>query len=506
LQQPLPQHLPRHSSWREQREQHAPILERARCFSQGSLDISDMCTNADARPVCALLHRSVRVVAPLCARCCTALCALLRGSTRRHGAGIRTKFFFEAGLSNGRMSTRLVRVPYDTLCFSGAHASCTDMLACVHQLAAENALSLADIRHFVGTSTGALAALVLFCGYEVDRFALGDLGGGAGGAVGRVVRAFESLARGERSADTCRALLRGLLQDTFGAADVTLAQLHAGCGSTLTVATTHAETGEPVYVSHATFPHVEAADACMASMYVPGTCAVHMLRRGTSTDPKAFVPVCSGYFSDPNPFAAAFPGARVLNVVPAPHAPEEGHATSTALSLLAKRNAALIERLHADVDRHVVHVREGPCARTTGARASACETARAQPPASAQVHARTSDSTGVKSGTSFTSSSRRHSGNKEAQQEGQAEVQQGHAEVLAIARNWSTFPDTKRTFLRAFTALDPRFDEWRRADETCAQERGRNTCDYHKEDEEEVDCGSPGALLDAVSAEVSGRF
>jgi hypothetical protein len=403
------------------------------------------------------------------------------------------------------MSTRPVRVRYDTLCFSGAHASCTDMLACVHQLAAENALSLADIRHFVGTSTGALAALVLFCGYEVDRFALGDLGGGA---VGRVVRAFESLARGERSADTCRALLRGLLQDTFGAADVTLAQLHAGCGSTLTVATTHAETGEPVYVSHATFPHVEAADACMASMYVPGSCAVHMLRRGTSTDPKAFVPVCSGYFSDPNPFAAAFPGARVLNVVPAHHAPEEGHATSTALSLMFKRNAALIERLHADVDRHVVHVREGPCARTAGARASPCETAWAESRASVQAHARASDSldsTGVKSGTSLKSSSRRQTGKEELQQR-HTEAQQGHAEVLAVARNWSTFPDTKRTFLRAFTALDPRFDEWRRADETCAQERGRNTCDYHKEEEEEVDCGSPGALLDAVSAEVSGRF
>jgi hypothetical protein len=318
-----------------------------------------------------------------------------------------------------------------------------------------------------------------------------------------VVRAFESLARGERSADTCRALLRGLLQDTFGAADVTLAQLHAGCGSTLTVATTHAETGEPVYVSHATFPHVEAADACMASMYVPGSCAVHMLRRGTSTDPKAFVPVCSGYFSDPNPFAAAFPSARVLNVVPAQHPLSQGHAMPTALSLMFKRNAALIELLHAGVDRHVVHVREGPCARTAGARASPCTTAWAEPRASAQTHARASDSTGVKSGTGLSGEVHKRHGEVH---KGHAEVQQGHAEVLAVARNWSTFPDTKRTFLRAFTALDPRFDEWRRADETCAQERGRNTCDHHKEDDEEVDCDSPGALLDAVSAEVSGRF
>jgi len=455
---------------------------------------------------------------------------VVRGATAL-AAAKRTGLGLGPGLGQGQGEAA-----YDTVCFAGGSADCVGLAAGWEDLCRRRTHVLGNVTHFIGASGGALVALLAFCGFDWQTK-----------PVARVLAAFQDLLRSRASSKECLLLLRALLHAKFQSGDVTLAQLHAGCGGTLTVAATHAETGEPVFLTHDTFPHMPAAAACMTSLFVPGVFRVQQAARtdmspvpgsrstaqiSLSQDACGAVPLTSACFSDTTPLSAVRPGARVLLVrtgsdsaawtctsscaytssCTSPCAASTAACSSDrALALALRRIAHLNTDRHAAV-AHDVAVVSGSAPRTA-APAQDCTATPAQSqggaPAPAQGGAPAQGRGGAPAPAQGGARAQGRGGAR-AQGQGPAlcrarAVGPGRASTVALAAAWSgarpgalsgpragalsgaraggdvrattdrhappsmfrfvcEMPESERTVLRAFTALDPRFDAWRRAE------------------------------------------
>ena len=163
---------------------------------------------------------------------------------------------------------------YDTLCFSGGGPNGIAFIGCVKELLTSGEFS-ADRkpRHYIGTSVGALVACLMYCGFDVfapeTNHAVTEFCA-AYSQMPTVESVFRAGGSGMSDGGQCVNFLRRMMQAKFGQRRVTFADLTARVEGTLTVVATNMQTAEPVYMSAATFPDEEVAQACFASMCLPG--------------------------------------------------------------------------------------------------------------------------------------------------------------------------------------------------------------------------------------------
>ena len=277
-----------------------------------------------------------------------------------------------------------------------------------------------SIKHFIGTSVGALVACLMYCRVNLFAKETTSLITDFCSFFSQTPTQFHS-RYGLSSGKHCIDFFRKLLQKVFGKADISFIELHNIVGGKLTLVATDLRTADPVYISFETHPHEPVALACFSSMCLPGMFSWQVLRKETvtwntaydtivgramvqlrggnsvrlrqnhiaigvrfyfpndmdseyeitgydSNDHVCFTTryqlqrVLDGCFSDNNPFSAADPGAHVLNLVvkKSRNFQPEMHGlakyTMRVLSLSMRRVEKLMELLYADVARDTVLV------------------------------------------------------------------------------------------------------------------------------------------------------
>ena len=164
--------------------------------------------------------------------------------------------------------------PYNTLCFSGGGVRGVAYFGALKVLRKHGVVDWMRrdraVQHFIGTSVGALFAMLTYARVDLYVAKAMDL-----------VRAFlnlfavepRNLFRGARyglgTGAQCVRFLHDLLYKTHGKRRITFVELHQIVGGDLTLVTTSVKTGKPVYLSHHTHPFVEVADAVFGSMTIP---------------------------------------------------------------------------------------------------------------------------------------------------------------------------------------------------------------------------------------------
>lgn len=472
------------------------------------------------------------------------------------------------------------QAPYNTLCFSGGGTNGITFIGALCELFARGEVDWVRedrvVNHFIGTSVGALIATLAYC--RIDLFAA---------ETAQLVTDFCSFASqtptsllksgfGLSDGDHCIQFLQRVLKQQFRKDSLTFIELHHIVGGTLTLVASDLKTAAPVYISHETHPHEEVARACFSSMCLPGMFKWQTLNKKVGTEwlPDAVVSrqvsaaqykkatklddfigerftldgskceilaydkqagtwqvdvyelqhVLDGCFTDNNPFSAAKPGARVLNLVvkksrefqPDKHG--LGRYTMRVLSLSMRRVEKLMEYIYQSVERDCVVIdakkagvrsstrvdkadfvkliRQGAAAadeffvqkygkkarrrqKKTRAKTRKKETNEVQTQTGA-----TSQHTVLRVGkweNDETEEEAEAATDERAEPDGSIELGPEHKTVRMseLNRKWTKMSSSGKAVMRAWTILDPRFDEWREGE---SKEEGKES----EEEEEDL--------------------
>lgn len=147
---------------------------------------------------------------------------------------------------------------------------------------------LINLKRFVGTSAGALIALLLSIGYTAEEMntvllnmdmeiVLDD----SWGLVRDLYRLYNKY--GFHKGNALLKLIKKLIKDKMGNGDITFGELHKKTNKDLITVVTNVSKDQAEYLSHYTYPDMLVADAVRASMALPGVYVPFKRPNTTST-------------------------------------------------------------------------------------------------------------------------------------------------------------------------------------------------------------------------------
>ena len=173
----------------------------------------------------------------------------------------------------GALSVSEFLPAYDTVCLSGGGTNGVAFIGALRELSKRHEVDWTSkdraIKHFIGTSVGALAACLLYCRVDIFAAETTNLIVDFCSFFGQTPTQFHS-RYGLSSGQHCIEFFRNLMKKMFGKADISFIELHNIVEGKLTLVATDLRTAEPVYISHETHPHEPVALACFSSMCLPG--------------------------------------------------------------------------------------------------------------------------------------------------------------------------------------------------------------------------------------------
>jgi predicted acylesterase/phospholipase RssA len=462
------------------------------------------------------------------------------------------------------------QTPYDTLCFSGGGTNGIAFIGTLRELflrrevdwVCENRV----VKHFIGTSVGALVATLVYCRIDLFSKEIVQLVTDFCSYAGQTPMSLLKSGFGLSDGDHCIQFLRRALKRQFNKPNLTFIELRHIVGGTLTLVASDLKTAEPVYISFETHPHEEVAKACFASMCLPGMFKWQTLNKKVCSEwlPDAVVSrhvstvqyrkanklgdfigerfvmdgkeceilaynrragtwlvdvyeaqhVLDGCFTDNNPFSAAKPGAKVLNLVVAksrefePNKNGLGKYAMRVLSLSMRRVEKLMEDIHSSVKRDCIvvdtkkagirsrtHVNKADFSRLVQdgkvaaneffVRKYGKKVRRQKTREKTSKNDRNEVQTQTGTGASKCATPRViHVGKWENARMGEKNVT-GEIKPVRMSelnQKWTKMPSSGKAMMRAWTILDPRFDQWRKN----AEERWNEEEEEGEGEEEEL--------------------